>query len=206
MKTGKLRRKAKLIRKPRRSYYWQTRRALSVAHLANRKRHPDQHECQRSDLESRNRARGGALGSKNPVHPNDDVNMCSPLTTLSTAMYIAAAEEWNKLFPQSSKCVMPSSGGGSLRSSKDWPHASSGRHPLTVGQRCRVGPTCSSAISSAKISQNPNCWTSRLAALPGYRTELTTTQVWRTRGKENRGSSGLPLNHIPTVCCAVGPR
>lgn len=37
---------------------------------------------------------GGALGSKNPVHPNDDVNMSqSSNDTFPTAMHIAAAEE-----------------------------------------------------------------------------------------------------------------
>ncbi len=37
---------------------------------------------------------GGQLGSKNPVHPNDHVNMCqSSNDTFPTAMHIAAAEE-----------------------------------------------------------------------------------------------------------------
>ena len=41
---------------------------------------------------------GGVLGSKKPVHPNDDVNMSqSSNDTFPTAMYIAAAEEWQKL-------------------------------------------------------------------------------------------------------------
>lgn len=44
---------------------------------------------------------GGQLGSKKPVHPNDDVNMSqSSNDTFPTAMYIAAAEEMNKLVPQ----------------------------------------------------------------------------------------------------------
>jgi fumarate hydratase class II len=43
---------------------------------------------------------GGVLGSKQPVHPNDDVNMSqSSNDTFPTAMYIAAAEEWKKLIP-----------------------------------------------------------------------------------------------------------
>jgi fumarate hydratase class II len=43
---------------------------------------------------------GGVLGSKKPVHPNDDVNMSqSSNDTFPTAMYIAAAEEWKKLIP-----------------------------------------------------------------------------------------------------------
>src|SRR5207247_5683888 len=37
---------------------------------------------------------GGTLGSKTPVHPNDDVNICqSSNDTFPTAMHIAAAEE-----------------------------------------------------------------------------------------------------------------
>jgi fumarate hydratase, class II len=43
---------------------------------------------------------GGVLGSKTPVHPNDDVNMSqSSNDTFPTAMYIAAAEEFDKLVP-----------------------------------------------------------------------------------------------------------
>ncbi len=44
---------------------------------------------------------GGEMGSKSPVHPNDDVNMSqSSNDTFPTAMYIAAAEELTKLIPE----------------------------------------------------------------------------------------------------------
>src|ERR1044071_8617336 len=44
---------------------------------------------------------GGALGSKTPIHPNDDVNMSqSSNDTFPTAMYIAAAEQLNTLIPR----------------------------------------------------------------------------------------------------------
>jgi len=44
---------------------------------------------------------GGVLGSKKPIHPNDDVNMSqSSNDTFPTAMYIAAAEQMNKLIPK----------------------------------------------------------------------------------------------------------
>ncbi|HEX7957242.1 MAG TPA: class II fumarate hydratase [Pyrinomonadaceae bacterium] len=44
---------------------------------------------------------GGEMGSKRPVHPNDDVNMSqSSNDTFPTAMHIAAAEEMNKLIPE----------------------------------------------------------------------------------------------------------
>ena len=43
----------------------------------------------------------GVMGSKQPVHPNDDVNMSqSSNDTFPTAMYIAAAEQLNKLIPR----------------------------------------------------------------------------------------------------------
>ena len=43
---------------------------------------------------------GGIMGSKKPIHPNDDVNMSqSSNDTFPTAMYIAAAEQLSKLIP-----------------------------------------------------------------------------------------------------------
>src|SRR5438552_2353222 len=47
---------------------------------------------------------GGVMGSKQPIHPNDDVNMSqSSNDTFPTAMYIAAAEQLNKLIPEVEK-------------------------------------------------------------------------------------------------------
>ncbi|HEX7334972.1 MAG TPA: class II fumarate hydratase [Pyrinomonadaceae bacterium] len=44
---------------------------------------------------------GGVMGSKTPIHPNDDVNMSqSSNDTFPTAMYIAAAEQLNVLIPR----------------------------------------------------------------------------------------------------------
>lgn len=44
---------------------------------------------------------GGTVGSKKPIHPNDDVNMSqSSNDTFPTAMYIAAAEQLHKLIPE----------------------------------------------------------------------------------------------------------
>src|SRR4051794_23337851 len=43
---------------------------------------------------------GGEMGSKKPIHPNDDVNKSqSSNDTFPTAMYIAAAERLNALIP-----------------------------------------------------------------------------------------------------------
>lgn len=44
---------------------------------------------------------GGEMGSKTPIHPNDDVNKSqSSNDTFPTAMYIAAAEQMTKLMPE----------------------------------------------------------------------------------------------------------
>src|ERR1700693_6382843 len=44
---------------------------------------------------------GGVMGSKKPIHPNDDVNMSqSSNDTFPTPMHIAAAEQMNKLIPR----------------------------------------------------------------------------------------------------------
>src|ERR1700730_1311961 len=43
---------------------------------------------------------GGVMGSKKPIHPNDDVNMSqSSNDTFPTAMHIAAASRMNKVIP-----------------------------------------------------------------------------------------------------------
>src|SRR6478735_9281652 len=47
---------------------------------------------------------GGEMGSKTPVHPNDDVNKSqSSNDTFPTAMYIAAGERLNALIPEVQK-------------------------------------------------------------------------------------------------------
>ncbi len=47
---------------------------------------------------------GGEMGSKTPIHPNDDVNKSqSSNDTFPTAMYIAAAEQMTKLIPRVQK-------------------------------------------------------------------------------------------------------
>ena len=46
----------------------------------------------------------GVMGSKTPIHPNDDVNMSqSSNDTFPTAMYIAAAERMEKLIPETQR-------------------------------------------------------------------------------------------------------
>ncbi|HKC63755.1 MAG TPA: class II fumarate hydratase, partial [Pyrinomonadaceae bacterium] len=47
---------------------------------------------------------GGVMGSKQPIHPNDHVNMSqSSNDTFPTAMHIAAAEEMNKLIAETER-------------------------------------------------------------------------------------------------------
>jgi len=50
-------------------------RHVPAACLDDRKRHAIQHERQRGGVQPLLPARGTALGSKTPVHPNDHVNM-----------------------------------------------------------------------------------------------------------------------------------
>ena len=79
---------------------------------------------------------GGVMGSKKPIHPNDDVNMSqSSNDTFPTAMYIAAAEQLTKLIPASPGTARRDrrKGKGIQRRRKDWPHASSGRHSSDCG-------------------------------------------------------------------------
>src|ERR671932_405743 len=94
---------------------------------------------------------GGEMGSKKPVHPNDDVNMSqSSNDTFPTAMHIAAAEQMQKLIPE-------------VRRLRDAIDAKAkefadvvkvGRThlqdatPLTVGQEFSAGPHCSNGTSS----------------------------------------------------------
>jgi fumarate hydratase, class II len=72
----------------------QARRPFPAGRLADRLRHPDQHERQRGDRQPRQRDARRRLGSKSPVHPNDHVNMSqSSNDCFPTAMHIAAAQE-----------------------------------------------------------------------------------------------------------------
>ena len=81
---------------------------------------------------------GGEMGSKKPIHPNDDVNMAqSSNDTFPTAMHIAAAEELtHRLFPSLKKLTE------ALRAKADFfdPIIKIGRThlmdavPLTLGQ------------------------------------------------------------------------
>ena len=77
-----------------RDYRRKTERPIPSPHLANRQRNADQHERERGGFPiERSRWRAELLGSKKPVHPNDDVNMSqSSNDTFPTAMHIAAAE------------------------------------------------------------------------------------------------------------------
>jgi fumarate hydratase class II len=108
-----------------------------LARLANRQRHANQHERQRSDLEPRDRIAGGVMGSKKPIHPNDDVNMSqSSNDTFPTAMYIAAAEQLNKLIPRVQELhdAIDAKAKEFAGRSKDRPHALQDATPLTVDQ------------------------------------------------------------------------
>ncbi len=79
---------------------------------------------------------GGVMGSKKPIHPNDDVNMSqSSNDTFPTAMYIAGAEQLNQLIPeiQNSARRDQCQGGRVQRRRQDRAHASSGRDAFDCG-------------------------------------------------------------------------
>jgi hypothetical protein len=82
---------------------------------------------------------GGEMGSKTPVHPNDDVNKSqSSNDTFPTAMYIAAAESSsvNAHSGSSKSCMMRfDAKGDEYGRRQDRPHASSGRD----AHDCRAG-------------------------------------------------------------------
>ena len=74
---------------------------------------------------------GGEMGSKQPVHPNDDVNMSqSSNDTFPTAMHIAAAEEVvHELVPSVTRLrdALAGEGRSVSRHREDRPHAPAGR-------------------------------------------------------------------------------
>ena len=113
---------------------------------------------------------GGVMGSKKPIHPNDDVNMSqSSNDTFPTAMYIAGAEQLNKLIPAIQK-----------RSRRDRREGEEfkdvvkiGRThlqdatPLTVGQEMSGWANLLERdIERLKIGRCPVCSIWRLAARP----------------------------------------
>ncbi len=75
----------------RRSAGGQPCRPVPVVNLANRLRHPDQHEHERSVGQPRSELLGGVRGEERKVHPNDDVNKSqSSNDVFPTAMHVAA--------------------------------------------------------------------------------------------------------------------
>ena len=73
---------------------------------------------------------GGVMGSKKPIHPNDDVNMSqSSNDTFPTAMHIAAATETSRRLLRGEETARRDrrQGEGVRRRRQDRPHASAGR-------------------------------------------------------------------------------
>ncbi len=80
---------------------------------------------------------GGEMGSKKPVHPNDDVNMSqSSNDTFPTAMHIAAVRgdcpSAHPFCHGIARCA-PTEGGGVLRHHQNRPYAPDGRRAAHVG-------------------------------------------------------------------------
>ncbi len=80
---------------------------------------------------------GGVMGSKKPIHPNDDVNMSqSSNDTFPAAMHIAAAERMkNVLIPAVRRVqnAIDGQGQGIRRRGQDRPHPSDGCHAADGG-------------------------------------------------------------------------
>ena len=80
---------------------------------------------------------GGEMGSKKPIHPNDDVNMSqSSNDTFPTAMHIAAAEEIvHRLLPAVQEAARRADGQGRgvRRHRQDRPHPPDGRGAADAG-------------------------------------------------------------------------
>ena len=95
----------------RRGYCGQAGRPLPAGGVADRQRHPVQHERQRGRRQPGQRAAGKKL-----LHPNDHVNMSqSSNDTFPTAMHIAAVVALeDKLFPRHGRadCDVQAPGGG----------------------------------------------------------------------------------------------
>ena len=96
---------------------------------------------------------GGALGSKKPIHPNDDVNKAqSSNDTFPTAMHIAAVEQIHRrLIPMVTQLrdTLKKKSERVQRHHQDRPHAPDGCHPayarpgvfrLRCDAHARAGP------------------------------------------------------------------
>jgi fumarate hydratase class II len=90
---------------------------------------------------------GGVMGSKKPIHPNDDVNMSqSSNDTFPTAMYIAAAEQLNKLIPEVERL-----------------HDSIGRKADEFKDVVKIGRTHLQDATPLTVGQEMSGWASLLA-------------------------------------------
>ena len=95
---------------------------------------------------------GGVMGSKKPIHPNDDVNMSqSSNDTFPTAMHIAAASRVAEaLIPAVERLrdALNAKARAVWRCGQNRPHASDGRDAAhRRRRRCPAGRACSIATS-----------------------------------------------------------
>ena len=142
---------------------------------------------------------GGEMGSKKPIHPNDDVNMSqSSNDTFPTAMHIAAAERVkNALIPAVQTRARCDCGQGERiqRRRQDRPHPSAGRRPADgrTGIR-RLGQPAGARHRAAGAG-------ARRALRPGHRRHRgrhgleRASGICRARGEEDRRTdrASLPL-------------
>jgi fumarate hydratase class II len=153
---------------------------------------------------------GGVMGSKKPIHPNDDVNMSqSSNDTFPTAMYIAAAEQLNKLIPRVQEL-----------------HDAIDAKAKEFAGVVKIGRTHLQDATPLTVDQEMGGWASLVerdierlkAAMPGLLdlaiggTAVGTglelaSGIWRTRGEEDRGAY-RPAVQVASeqVCGTVGAR
>ena len=110
----------------------QARRPFPALRLADRLGHPVEHERQRGDRRTaRSSCSAAKIGSKSPVHPNDDVNMGqSSNDTFPTAMHIAAVLELEEH-------LLPACGGAARRRSRRR-RTSGATSSRSAGRICRT--------------------------------------------------------------------
>ncbi len=141
---------------------------------------------------------GGVMGSKKPIHPNDDVNMSqSSNDTFPTAMHIAAASRVAEVADSGRRAVARCAGGEGRASSRDV--VKIGRThlmdatPLTVGQEMsgwvslldrdveRLQDGAAGALRSGDWRNGRGHGTERASGIRG------------ARGQENRGADGAAV-------------
>ena len=152
---------------------------------------------------------GGVMGSKKPIHPNDDVNMSqSSNDTFPTAMHIAAAEEVDARPAAGAaklRDALERKAGGVRRHREDRPHAPDGRDAADA--RAGVLRLRRAARPRPRSASRRRCRTCYELALGGTAvgTGLNTHPEFAERVAERRSRelTGLPFTSAPNKFAAL---